>query len=156
MIKILFICHGNICRSPMAEFMLKDMIRYRGIDQYIQVASAATSREEIGNDIHPGTKAKLDEANVPYAKRKARQITRADYENYDYIIAMDEENIRGLRRIIGGDPQGKISRLLSFAGQERDIADPWYTGNFDATYDDILVGLSGLLRKLQAEIKDMQ
>ena len=140
MIKILFICHGNICRSPMAEFMLKDMAARRGLSAGFEIASAATSREEIGNDIHYGTKKKLREAGIPYEKRRARQVTKEDYRRYDYLIAMDSENLRGLRRILPEDPQGKIYRLLDFTGKPRDIADPWYTGNFEKTYQDILEG----------------
>ena len=149
MIKILFICHGNICRSPMAEFVLKDLVHRQRIDQNFQIDSAATSREELGNDIHRGTKAKLREVGVPFEKRCARQIDRNDYDFYDYIIVMDDENLRGLRRILGPDREGKIHKLLSFAGEDRDIADPWYTGNFDQTYEDILQGLTGFLKTIQ-------
>ena len=140
MIKILFICHGNICRSPMAEFLLKDMTARRGLSAGFEIASAATSREEIGNDMHYGTKEKLREAGIPYEKRKARQVSKEDYRRYDYLLAMDSENLRGLRRILPEDPQGKIYRLLDFSGKPRDIADPWYTGDFEKTYQDILEG----------------
>lgn len=148
MIKILFLCHGNICRSPMAEFMMKDMVRKAGFTANFYIESAATSREEIGNDTHRGTKAKLRELGIPFTPRKARQVTLDDYDDFDYLIVMDQENIRGLRRIIKDDPDEKIYKLLDFAGEDRDIADPWYTGNFDQTYDDILAGLRGLLREL--------
>ena len=148
MIKILFLCHGNICRSPMAEFMMKDMVRKAGFTADFYIESAATSREEIGNDTHRGTKAKLRELGIPFTPRKARQVTLDDYDDFDYLIVMDQENIRGLRRIIKDDPDEKIYKLLDFAGEDRDIADPWYTGNFDQTYDDILAGLRGLLREL--------
>lgn len=147
MIKVLFCCHGNICRSPMAEFMMKDMVRYRRIADQFYIESAATSREEIGNDIHPGTKRKLTEVGVPFEPRRARQMTKLDYEKFDYIIVMDDENLRGVRRIIDADTDHKVYKLLDFAGQDRDIADPWYTGNFDDTYDDILAGLDALLCK---------
>lgn len=149
MINILFICHGNICRSPMAEFMLKDMAARQGCSHQFHIESAATSREEIGNDIHRGTKAKLREAGIAFERRGARQVTPDDYDNFDYLIVMDRENIRGLARIIKTDPEEKIYKLLDFAGQDRDIADPWYTGNFDDTYEDILIGLEGLMGFLQ-------
>ncbi len=148
MIKILFICHGNICRSTMAEFLMKDLVRkaHRAAD--FQIESAATSREEIGNDIHRGTKAKLREVGVPFTRHAARQVTKADYDRFDYLIVMDDENIGGLFRIIGSDPEGKVCKLLAFAGKDRDIADPWYTGNFDDTYDDIMEGLAGFCKHL--------
>ncbi|WP_425756565.1 low molecular weight protein-tyrosine-phosphatase [Ihubacter sp. rT4E-8] len=148
MIKVLFICHGNICRSTMAEFLMKDLVRkaHRAAD--FQIESAATSREEIGNDIHRGTKAKLREVGVPFTRHAARQVTRADYDRFDYLIVMDDENIRDLFRIIGSDPEGKVCKLLAFAGKDRDIADPWYTGNFDDTYDDIMEGLAGFCKHL--------
>lgn len=148
MIRVLFICHGNICRSPMAEFMMKDMVCKAGLTANFYIESAATSREEIGNDTHRGTKAKLRELGIPFTPRQARQVTLDDYDDFDYLIVMDQENIRGLRRIIKDDPDEKIYKLLDFAGEDRDIADPWYTGNFDQTYDDILAGLRGLLREL--------
>lgn len=148
MIKILFVCHGNICRSTMAEFLMKDLVRkaHRAAD--FQIESAATSREEIGNDIHRGTKAKLREVGVPFTRHAARQVTKADYDRFDYLIVMDDENIGGLFRIIGSDPEGKVCKLLAFAGKDRDIADPWYTGNFDDTYDDIMEGLAGFCKHL--------
>lgn len=151
MIKILFICHGNICRSTMAEFVMKDLIHKSGMSNEFYIESAATSREEIGNDTHPGTKHKLQEIGIPYTKRKARQVTVYDYEEYDYLIIMDGENQRGLNRIIGKDSQHKVYKLLDFAGQNRDIADPWYTGNFDGTFDDVLLGCKCLLEKLSKD-----
>ncbi|MCI9597973.1 MAG: low molecular weight phosphotyrosine protein phosphatase [Firmicutes bacterium] len=148
MIKILFVCHGNICRSPMAEFLMKDMVAKADRSQDFYIESAATSREEIGNDIHRGTKAKLREAGVTFERRSARQVTKQDYDDFDYLIVMDRENIYGLNRIIGSDPDGKVHRLLEFAGKNRDIADPWYTGNFDDTYKDIVEGLAGFFKQL--------
>ena len=148
MIKVLFICHGNICRSTMAEFVLKDMVNKRNIAEKFYIQSAATSREEIGNDTHYGTKNKLDEVGIPYTKRKARQMTKGDYEEYDYIIGMDDANIRKILRIVGGDKEGKVSKLLDWTGIDRSIADPWYTGNFDETYDDVVKGLEAFLEKI--------
>ena len=148
MIKVIFICHGNICRSTMAEFVLKDMVNKRNIAEEFYIQSAATSREEIGNDTHYGTKNKLDEVGIPYTKRKARQMTKGDYEEYDYIIGMDDANIRKILRIVGGDKEGKVSKLLDWTGIDRSIADPWYTGNFDETYDDVVKGLEAFLEKI--------
>lgn len=148
MIKVLFICHGNICRSPMAEYVMKDMVRKAGCEEEFEIASAATSREEIGNDIHRGTKAKLREQGIAFEKRQARQVTKKDYEEFDYLILMDRENKRGLSRIISADPYNKVHMLLGFAGKDRDIADPWYTGNFDETYDDVVAGCQAFLQFL--------
>ena len=148
MIKVLFICHGNICRSTMTEFVLKDMVNKRNIAEEFYIQSAATSREEIGNDTHYGTKNKLDEVGIPYTKRKARQMTKEDYKEYDYIIGMDDANIRNILRIAGGDEEGKVSKLLDWANIDRSIADPWYTGNFDETYGDVVAGLEAFLEKI--------
>ena len=148
MTKILFVCHGNICRSPMAEFVMKELVRRAGRESDFLIESAATSREEIGNDIHYGTRAKLREQNIPFSRRAARQITPADYDKYDYLIAMDDENLYYMNRCWANDPDHKIKMLLSFAGKDRDIADPWYTGNFDQTYEDILEGCTAFLKKL--------
>ena len=145
---ILFICHGNICRSPMAEFVLKHLVKQRGVEDDFYIASAATSYEEIGNDIHRGTRRKLKEEGIPFEKRAAVRATKQDYDDYDYLIVMDGYNVSNLKSIVGGDKEGKIKMLLEFAGERRDIADPWYTGNFDKTYDDVLRGCEGLLRFL--------
>ena len=144
--KILFVCHGNICRSPMAEFVMKDMAQKAGVDMYI--ASAATSTEEIGNPVHYGTRQKLSEVGLSVSGKVAVQMTKADYGKYDYIIGMDSANIRNILRIAGGDPDGKVFKLLSFAGSDRDVADPWYTGDFEATYTDVLVGCKGLIEEI--------
>ena len=149
MIKILFICLGNICRSPMAEFLLKDMVKKRGIIGDFYIASAATSTYEIGNPVHHGTRAKLAQYGISVAGKTAVQLTKEDYARYDYLIGMDTANIRDIMRITGSDPQHKVYKLLQFAGSERNIADPWYTGNFDVTYDDIYEGCTGLLDYLQ-------
>lgn len=146
--KILFVCHGNICRSPMAEFVMKDIVRKNGADKRFIIESAATGTEEIGNDIHYGTRRKLIEKNIPFETRQARQITKEDYDYYDFLIAMDEENIYYMNRKWNNDPDDKIKMLLEFAGKKRAIADPWYTGNFDQTYDDVLEGCTALMKEL--------
>lgn len=145
MIKILFVCHGNICRSPMAEFVMRDMAQKACADIY--TASAATSTEEIGNPVHRGTRKKLAEHGISTDGKYAVQLRRDDYEKYDYIIGMDSYNIRNIMRIIGSDSDGKVYKLLDFA-DGGDIADPWYTGNFDETYDDVVRGCTGLLKKI--------
>ena len=144
--KILFVCHGNICRSPMAEFVMKDLLNKEGIEAY--VSSAATSTEEIGNPVHRGTRAKLGQYGISTEGKYAVQLTKSDYNKYDYLIGMDTYNIRNMLRILGGDPEGKVCKLLSFAGDNGDIADPWYTGNFDDTYDDVLKGCKALVKIL--------
>lgn len=141
--KILFVCHGNICRSPMAEFVLKDMVKKAGLEREFEIASAATSTEELGNPVHRGTQAKLRQVGIPCEKRYARQMTRGDYAEYDLIIGMDRYNMRNMQRITGGDPEGKMRMLLS-----RDVADPWYTGNFEDTYRDVSEGCASLLDEL--------
>lgn len=148
MIKILFVCHGNICRSPMAEFVMKDMVRKAGLENRFVIESKAARRDELGNDTHYGTKAKLRQMGIPFAKRKATLLDRSDYDAYDYLIGMDEENMRDMLRLFGGDPNGKIYKLLRFADEDRDVADPWYTGNFDETYEDVLKGCTALLRMI--------
>lgn len=154
MIKILFICHGNICRSPMAEFVMKDLVKKAGLSDEFIIDSAAVSREEIGNGVHYGTREKLKEMGISCGLHRAIQVTRQDYDIYDYLIAMDQYNIHGLHRLLGDDNNHKISTLLSFAGSDRDIADPWYTGNFDDTYDDVLKGCQALLHRLYPEVKN--
>ena len=148
MIKILFVCHGNICRSPMAEFVMKDLVRKAGREDQFIIASKAARRDELGNDTHYGTKAKLRQMGVPFEKRKATLLSKSDYDAYDYLIAMDRENVSDMLRLFGGDPDKKIYMLLEFAGLKREVADPWYTGNFDETYEDVLIGCKGLMRML--------
>ena len=152
MIKILFVCHGNICRSPIAEFVMKDIVARSSLSGRFHIASAATSTDEIwngiGSPVYPPAKAKLAQHGIGCEGKRAVQLTRADYGRYDYLIGMDGANIRNMHRMLGGDPEGKICKLLSFAGSDRDIADPWYTGNFDTTYEDILEGCQALLNQL--------
>lgn len=150
-IKILFVCHGNICRSTMCESVMAYQIEKKGLSDVIEVQSAATSREEIGNGPHYGTVGKLRQVGIPVVPHRAVQMTKADYDKYDFLIGMDDWNIRNMTRIADGDPDGKIYKLLQFAGSNRDIADPWYTGNFDETYDDILEGLAGFWEYLERE-----
>ena len=181
MTRILFVCHGNICRSPMAEFIMKDLVRKAGLESQFHIASAATSTEEIGCPVYPPALRKLAEHGIGCAGKTARQLTRADYDQYDLLIGMDRANLRNMRRICGGDPDGKIHLLMEFAGRRRkgaprgpggagcagrgersafspqveteesglcfdDVADPWYTGDFEATWRDVLEGCEGLLQ----------
>ena len=148
MIKILFVCHGNICRSPMAEFVFRDMVQRKGLSDQFHIASAATSSEEIGNPVHYGTTNKLKKYGISTKGKYAVQLKRKDYQEYDYILGMENRNIRNIDRIVGSDPEHKVYKLLDFSGNPRDIADPWFTGNFDRTYDDILEGCEGFLNYL--------
>lgn len=148
MIKIFFVCHGNICRSVMAQCVLQDMVNKRGIAEQFDIDSRATSTEEIGNPPHHGTVRKLREVGVPVLAHRASQITKRDYDEADYVIGMDEWNMRNLRRMLGGDPDDRCYKLLAFAGLERDIADPWYTGDFEATYEDVTEGCEAFLEYL--------
>lgn len=145
MTKILFVCYGNICRSPMAEFVFKNMTKGRD-DVYI--ASAATSREEIGNPVHHGTAGLLGRIGISTAGKHAVQMTKSDYDKYDYIIGMDSQNIHDILRITGGDPMGKVYKLLDFTDRGGDIADPWFTHDFDTTYRDVCDGCDGLIKEL--------
>ena len=132
----------------MAEFVMKDMVRKAGLETRFVIESKAARRDELGNDTHYGTKAKLRQMGIPFAKRRATLLDRSDYDAYDYLIGMDEENMRDMLRLFGGDPNGKIYKLLRFADEDRDVADPWYTGNFDETYEDVLKGCTALLRMI--------
>lgn len=146
--RILFVCHGNICRSPMAEFIMKDLVAKRGVADRFYIESCATSREEIGNSVYPPAKTKLAEHNISCAGKTARQITKKDYEEFDYIIAMDRNNLRNLVPFVGEDPENKVSLMMSYAGKNKDVADPWYTGDFEATWQDISLACNALLEQL--------
>ena len=146
--RILFVCHGNICRSPMAEFVMKDLVQKAGREQEFYIESAATSTEETGNEVYPPARRKLAEHGIGCKGKTARQMTRSDYDRFDLIIGMDAWNIRNISRICGGDPEGKIHKLLDYAGRpDSDVADPWYTGDFEATWRDVLEGCQGIMRE---------
>ena len=148
MVKVLFICHGNICRSTMAEYVMKHLVKEAGREGEFFIDSAATSTEEIGNGVHHGTRRKLAQVGIPCGDHLARQVTWKDYESFDYIIGMDNANIRNLNRMLKNDPDGKISMMLDYTGRPGEVADPWYTGDFEETYRDVLEGCQGLLKKL--------
>ena len=148
MINVLFVCLGNICRSPMAEFVLKDMVRKRGIENEFHIESRGTSSEEIGNDVHYGIVRKLDSVGVPVEHRQATKLVKLDYDKFDYIIGMEDRNVRDIMTIIDEDPDEKVCRLLDYSDNPRDIADPWYTGNFDITYNDVVEGCNAFLESI--------
>ncbi|MBR3755340.1 MAG: low molecular weight phosphotyrosine protein phosphatase [Clostridia bacterium] len=152
MIKVLFVCHGNICRSPMAEFILRDMVKKRGVSDRFLIASCATSDEEIfngiGNPVYPPAKKELARHGISCEGKRAVQLKKSDYENYDYLICMDENNYRNMLRMLGGDPEGKISKLMNHTSRPGNVADPWYTGDFETTYTDIVEGCEALLKEL--------
>lgn len=148
MVKILFVCHGNICRSPMAEFVMKDLVQKAGLDGQLAIASAATSTEEIGNPVYPPARRKLAEHGIRCDGKRARQLRRDDYTRYDLLIGMDRANVRNMERICGGDPEGKIHLLLEYTARPGEVADPWYTGDFQATWEDVEAGCTGLLQSL--------
>ena len=151
MTRILFVCHGNICRSPMAEFVMKDLVQKAGLADQLYIESAATSTEEIGNEVYPPAKRKLAEHGIGCKGKKARQMRDNDYSRFDLLIGMDEWNIRNMTRICGGDPEGKIHKLLDYTKRKGDVADPWYTGNFEATWQDVTEGCQCLLNAIAVE-----
>lgn len=148
MTRILFVCHGNICRSPMAEFVMKDLVKQAGLEARFHIESAAVSTEETGNPVYPPARRKLAEHGIGCAGKTSRQLTRKDYAGFDLLIGMDQANLRGMARICGGDPDGKIHLLLEYAGRPDSVADPWYTGDFETTWQDVLAGCQGLLDRL--------
>ena len=148
--RILFVCHGNICRSPMAEFVMKDLVEKAGVAQQFLIESAATSTEEIGNSVYPPARRKLAEHGISCQGKTARQMTRLDYGRYDLLIGMDSWNIRNMRAISGGDPEVKIRMLMDYTNRPGDVADPWYTGDFEATWRDVLEGCEALLSQLMS------
>ena len=147
-IKILFVCHGNICRSPMAEFVMKRLVRERGIERDFIIESAATSREELGNPVYPPARRMLARHGISCSGKTAVQMTKSDYDKYDHIVAMDSMNVRNIMRIIGSDTKSKVSMLLDFTDHPRSVADPWYTGDFDSTYSDVTEGCQALLNTI--------
>ena len=149
MVKILFVCHGNICRSPMAEFVMKDLVRRKGEENEFFIASASTSREELGNGVYPPVKRILAAMGIDCSGKRARQVTKADYTEFDYIVCMDRNNMRNIKYIIPSDPENKIFMLLSLTETPRDVADPWYTGDFDITKDDVLRGCNALYKHIK-------
>ena len=152
MIRIMFVCHGNICRSPMAEFIMKKLVSDAGLSDKFFIVSSATSTEEIGNPVYPPARGELAKHNIGCSGKVAVQLKKSDYDKYDYFIGMDSANIRNMNRIFGSDRQGKIYKLLTFAGRGDDVADPWYSRNFELTYSDILEGCTSLLSELSEKI----
>ena len=148
MTRILFVCHGNICRSPMAEFVMKDLVRKAGLEAQFHIESAATSTEEIGNPVYPPARRKLAEHGIDCAGKTARQLANADYDAFDLLIGMDRANLRNMHRICGGDFAGKLHLLMDYTGHPGDVADPWYTDDFETTWRDVLAGCQGLLREV--------
>ena len=152
MIKIMFVCHGNICRSPMAEYIFKDLVSKKGLAERFYVSSCATSTEEIwngvGNPVYPPAKRELAKHNISCEGKRAVQLKKSDYESYDYLIAMDTNNVRNIMRIIGADKDDKVTKLMSYTNRGGDVADPWYSGDFETCYNDIYEGCRGLLEKL--------
>lgn len=150
MTRILFVCLGNICRSPMAEYVMRDLVRQAGLEDQVQVASAATSREELGNPVYPPARRKLAEHGIACEGHAARQMTAADYDRFDLLIGMDQNNLRNMNRICGSDPQHKLRMLMDYTDRPGEVADPWYTGDFERTWQDVLAGCQGLLAQLES------
>ena len=150
MTRILFVCHGNICRSPMAEFVMKNLVRQAGLVSQFHIESAATSTEEIGNPVYPPARRKLAEHGIDCEGKRARQLTRTDYDRFDLLIGMDRANLRNMHRICGGDFAGKLHLLMDYTDHPGDVADPWYTDDFEATWRDVLAGCQGLLERLRS------
>ncbi len=148
MLKILFVCHGNICRSPMAEFVMKNMVKEKGLADRFEIASAATSTEALGEAVYPPARRKLDEHGISCSGKTSRRMTKDDYSYYDFIIAMDRNNLRNMVRFVGNDPLNKVSLLMDYSDTPKDVADPWYTGDFDQTWNDINAGCESLLKRL--------
>ena len=153
MIKILFICHGSICRSPIAEYVMKDMVRKRGLEDKFHIESAATSTEEIGNPIYPPAQRVLREHGIDPSGHSARQLRRSDYEKWDMFVGMDQENLYYMNRMLGGDPEGKISLLMDYTDRPGEVSDPWYTRDFNATWRDVNEGCTGMLKYLKEQGK---
>ncbi len=151
MIKILFVCHGNICRSPMAEFIMKDLVKKAGLEARFSIESAATSTEEIGGPVYPPVRCLLEREGIDCRGKTARQLRRDDYDRFDLLIGMDGENLHNMRRLCGGDPEHKIHLLMDYTSRPGDVADPWYTGDFERTWQDVLEGCRGLLERLKKE-----
>ena len=149
MIKILFVCHGNICRSPMAEFVMKDMVKKAGLEHRFEIASAATHTDELGSPVYPPARRKMAEHGIGCGGKTARLLRDDDYARWDLLIGMDQANLRNMRRIFGGDPENKIRLLLDYAGRCEEVADPWYTGDFEATWQDVSEGCRALLERLK-------
>ena len=152
MIKILFVCHGNICRSPMAEFVMKETVKRAGVEEQFEIESAATSTEELGNPVYPPARRKLAEHGIRCDGKTARQMRREDYDRFDLLIGMDSFNLRNMRRIVGGDPEGKMRLLLDYTSRPGEVDDPWYSGDFDATWRDVTEGCEGLLKSLRDKL----
>ena len=150
-IRVLFVCHGNICRSTMAQYIAQHLVTQSGMESNFYIDSAATSREEIGNPVHYGTRRKLEAEGIFCGDHRARQLKKSDYDEFDFLIGMDTQNIRNMYRILGEDPEQKVYKLLDFTERKGDIADPWYTGNFDLTYRDVLDGCRGLLKFIEEQ-----
>lgn len=153
MIKIMFVCHGNICRSPMAEFIMKKLVTDAGLSDRFYIASSATSTEELGNPVYPPARSELAKHDIGCSGKTAVQLRKSDYDRYDYFIGMDTANIRNMNRIFGSDRDGKIYKLLTFTGRSDDVSDPWYSRKFDTAYADIEEGCKGLLAKLMEDLK---